>query len=131
MWRRNRCIFDLIFFFDFGFLLSAFKFLTNKLTIIFFFLDSAKWTKSQYFLFKRASHTLYHPTWKVTWRTIVLNLKLFKALTQIEGLGEKRKLNPENLSGYCSNNQWERYWPFMFLAISFEQTEAVRLLIFF
>lgn len=60
----------------------------------------------QYFLFKRASHTPYHPTLEsVTWRTIVLKLKLFKALTQIEGVGGKRKWNPENLSSYCSNNQ--------------------------
>lgn len=88
--------------------------------------------ESQYFLFVRASHTPSTSTWnRVTWRLRALSLKLSQHWHRIEGLGGRRKLDPENLSSFCSNNQWERYWPFMFSAVSFEQTEAVRLLIFF
>ena len=88
---------------------------------------------NQYFLFREG---LPHPTpshLEKGWlgERLLWTWSFSEHWHKIEGLGGKRKLDPENLSSFCSNNQWERYWPFMFSAVSFEPTEAVRLQIFY
>lgn len=141
--EKKRCMYLSFSFFSwFGFLLLAFKkSLTNNITITYLLFCSI-------LLFKDGasakcitatisfSEYLPHPTppqLGKEWlgEQLPRTWSFSNHWHRLKGLGGKRKLDPENLSSFCSNNQWERYWPFMFLTVSFEQTEAVRLLIFF
>jgi hypothetical protein len=63
------------------------EFFANDYTIAYLLLllkqDKSKMNYDQYFLSERATYIQHHSALKrVTWRTIALNLKAFKALAQ-------------------------------------------------